>query len=108
MNAQFKKGVLDLVLLHLIHQKPLSAYDILVSLRSGLHVNENTIYPLLRRLESEGYLAYEKSYGEMGAPKKVFVLTKEGQDHYQTLYQDWKSFQHQVSLLLGGNQYEEK
>lgn len=106
MNAQFKKGVLDLVLLHLIHEKPLSAYDLLVRLSKGLHVNENTIYPLLRRLEKEHYLEHEKVYGEMGAPKKIFLLTELGKTHYTQLYEDWHSFQNEVNTLLGGPNHD--
>ena len=102
MNAQFKKGVLDLVLLHLISKKPLSAYDLLTELSTRLNVNENTIYPLLRRLDKEGYLSHQKQQGEMGAPKKVFILTDQGHSHYQKLYQDWETFQVEISTILGG------
>ncbi len=103
MNVQFKKGVLDLILLHLIEEKPRSAYDLIILLSEGLHVNENTIYPLLRRLEKEAYLSHKKAYGEMGAPKKIFLLTEKGKEHYLKLYHDWHSFQKEVSILLGGN-----
>ncbi len=102
MNAQFKKGVLDLILLHLIRQKPVSAYDLLTEISKRLEVNENTIYPLLRRLDKEGYLSHEKQQGDMGAPKKVFILTEQGQSHYTKLYRDWQAFQVEVSSILGG------
>ncbi|TVP96511.1 MAG: PadR family transcriptional regulator [Acholeplasmatales bacterium] len=102
MNAQFKKGVLDLVLLHIVHTGPVSAYDILVKTSSGLQVNENTIYPLLRRLERDGYLKHEKQQGEMGAPKKVFLLTDVGRSHYLERLEAWRTFQKEVSHVLGG------
>ena len=102
MNAQFKKGVLDLVLLHLVHERPVSVYDILIRLRSALDVNENTIYPLLRRLEKEGHLRHVKRAGEMGAPKKIFGLTPSGTEHYRSLYEQWETFKNEVSSLLGG------
>ncbi len=106
MNIQFKKGVLDLILLHLINEKPLSVYDLLIRLNKGLNVNENTIYPLLRRLEKEAYLTHDKVYGDKGAPKKVFLLTDKGKSHHQKLLNDWINFQSEVNELLGGKNDE--
>ncbi len=102
MKTQFKKGVLDLVLLHLIQDQPMTAYALLTTLKATMDVSQNTIYPLLRRLERLGYLSHEKSASSMGAPKKVFKLTQAGKMHYQKLFQDWHAFQSQVSEILGG------
>ena len=107
MNVQFKKGVLDLVLLHLVYDEPLSAYDVVHRLSNRLDVSANTIYPLLRRLEKDQYLMHEKRPSTMGAPKKVFTLTKQGKAHYIALKNAWLDFQAEVNLLLGGNTDEE-
>ncbi|MFH5882072.1 PadR family transcriptional regulator [Liberiplasma polymorphum] len=102
MNAQFKKGVLDLILLYTLKHTAKTTYDVLVDLREAMDVNENTIYPLLRRLESEGYITHEKIQGDMGAPRKVFLLTETGIKHLESLHQDWNKFYIQVNHLLGG------
>lgn len=106
MNIQFKKGVLDLVLLHLINESPLTAYDVVERLSNRLEVSANTIYPLLRRLEKDDYLTHEKRPSSMGAPKKVFTLTEQGKEHYTALKASWLSFQQEVNALLGGDSYD--
>lgn len=102
MNAQFKKGVLEMVLLQTLKPAALSTYDVLKHLRDRLDVNENTIYPLLRRLEAEGYVTFEKVYGELGAPRKLFKLTASGLEHLTTLSTQWWSFTEEVSAVMKG------
>ena len=106
MNAQFKKGVLDLILLYTLKHQAKTTYDVLSELRDAMDVNENTIYPLLRRLESDGYITHEKHQGEMGAPRKVYLLTELGKEHLEKMYQDWTIFYTQVNHLLGGKNHE--
>ncbi len=102
MNAQFKKGVLDLIALHVISEGPMTTYDVLVKLRDALDVNENTIYPLLRRLEQDTLISHQKHQGDMGAPRKVFLLTDAGKTHLATLKKDWFEFSSVVHTILGG------
>lgn len=107
MKTQFKKGVLDLILLHLIHESPTTAYSLLMRLKSSLDISQNTIYPLLRRLEKIGYLTHERKASDVGAPKKIFTLTQAGTTHYRSLFDDWQSFQSEVNdILLGGKNHD--
>jgi len=106
MNKQFKKGVLDLVLLHLIHESPATAYELLKKLETTLGVTQNTIYPLLRRLENDGFLTHERSASQVGAPKKLFKLTANGLEHYRNLYNDWMAFNTKIEAILGGQRHE--
>lgn len=102
MNVQFKKGVLEMVLLQTLKPSPMSAYDVLKHLSNRLDVNENTIYPLLRRLEIEGYLMFDKIYGDLGAPRKLFKLTEKGLLHLEDLSTQWWRFSKEVSTLMKG------
>lgn len=102
MNPQFKKGVLELCLLHVLEAKPMTTYDVLASLSERLDINENTVYPLLRRLESEAFITHEKRYGEMGAPRKVFLLTEKGLEEKEKLKQEWVEFMSRINDVLGG------
>ena len=55
MNAQYKKGVLELCVLKLIQQDDLYGYETVQKVSFYIEVTESTIYPLLRRLTKEGY-----------------------------------------------------
>ena len=50
MNAQFKKGVLELVVLLSLTRKDMYGYEIVSEVSKIIEVNEGTIYPLLKRL----------------------------------------------------------
>ena len=55
MNAQFKKGVLELVVLESVRKKDMYGYELVEEVSKVIDVNEGTIYPLLKRLTNEHY-----------------------------------------------------
>ena len=55
MNAQFKKGVLEMVVLLSLARKDMYGYEIVSEGSKIIEVNEGTIYPLLKRLTNEKY-----------------------------------------------------
>ena len=103
MNSQFKKGVIELIVLRLFTQKKLSTFEVLEQLRDPLEVNENTVYPVIRRLQSEGYLDVEKKELPVGAPRKYFFATDKGNQYVNELQKDWRLFVSTVDQLLGEN-----
>jgi PadR family transcriptional regulator PadR len=103
MNSQFKKGVIELIVLRLFTQKKLSTFEVLERLRDPLEVNENTVYPVIRRLHAEGYLDVEKKELPVGAPRKYFYATDKGNQYVNDLQQDWRTFVSTVDQLLGDN-----
>ena len=46
MNTQFKKGVLEICVLALIHKKDMYGYEIVQNISKVIEVNEGTIYPI--------------------------------------------------------------
>lgn len=50
MNPQFKKGVLELIVLESVRQKDMYGYELVEEVSQVVDVNEGTIYPLLKRL----------------------------------------------------------
>ena len=55
MDVQFKKGVLELVVLISVTQKDMYGYVLISEFSEIIDVNEGTIYPLLKRLTNEKY-----------------------------------------------------
>lgn len=101
MNAQMKKGVVELCIMKVIEHKKSSAYEILKTMKR-LEVNENTIYPILRRLKGDGYLSQERGNNDIGAPRKYYVLTEKGYDRLKSMYNDWLTFTGTVNEILEG------
>ena len=54
MDAQLKRGFLDVCVLASINRQDSYGYQIVKDVPSSLHLTESTLYPLLKRLESAG------------------------------------------------------
>ena len=55
MNSQFKKGVLELIVLVSVNKRDMYGYELVLEVSKVVDVNEGTIYPLLKRLTNENY-----------------------------------------------------
>jgi DNA-binding PadR family transcriptional regulator len=89
-KAQIKllRGLLDLIILQLLRSQPMHSYRIIMQIRKnfGIYFGSSTIYPLMNRMEEEGYIKSEWKM-EGGRYRKVYNLTSEGQD-FLTLTED--------------------
>lgn len=100
MNAQIKKGVLEMCLLHKLSQKDYYGYHLMKEMRVLFpEVNDSTFYAILRRLGKEG--AAVVYYGEeSGGPKrKYYKITDDGLESLETHVNDWKQLKEIVEQL---------
>jgi DNA-binding PadR family transcriptional regulator len=67
----------------------------------GLLVEEGTLYPLLRRLESQGFLHSEWRTGQ-GPPRRYYQLSPEGERLYERLTKSWHELNDAVQRLQEG------
>ena len=71
MNSQYKKGVLDLCVLSLLHRRDCYGYEISDFLSGHIDVADGTVYPLLRKLKNEGLLTTYLQEESGGPPRRV-------------------------------------
>lgn len=109
MNAQFKRGIVELCVLSELVQEDMYGYMIINNISNHLDVNENTIYPILRRLTKEDYFTTYLKESNIGAPRKYYKITKKGFEYYMQLRESWDSFIGGVYEILnkGGKKNEE-
>jgi PadR family transcriptional regulator, regulatory protein PadR len=68
----------------------------------GLDIDENTLYPLLRRLESQGLL--ESTWREANKRnKRYYHLSREGEVILIQLLQEWKVIDDSLTRIIGGD-----
>ena len=81
-DPQLLKGVLSLLLLHLLAQRESYGYEVVQRLHSiGLTgILEGTVYPALSRLEREGRLTTRLVASSSGPARKYYQPTKAGYD----------------------------
>ena len=106
MNTQFKKGIVEMCILGIIKQKDMYGFEVIDTISKEIDVNENTVYPILRRLTGQGmFETYEKTTN-VGAPRKYYKITPYGLEKYQEYENEWKTFLEGVFKLLGGIRHE--
>lgn len=104
MNTQFKKGVLELIVLESVRKRDMYGYELVAEVSKVVDVNEGTIYPLLKRLTNEHYFETYLQESSEGPPRKYYHITAPGILYHQELVQDWNLFQKQVNTFLKEHQ----
>lgn len=104
MNVQIKKGVVELCVLALLHEKDRYGYELVESISQHIEISEGTIYPLLRKFRQEGYVESYLEESQAGPPRKYYQLTLRGEAAYAEQLKEWNSFQEGVNALIGGVQ----
>jgi DNA-binding PadR family transcriptional regulator len=90
-----RRAVLPLLVLHLIAQGPSYGNQLMERIRAMtegvLSVNPNTMYPLLRQLESRGLIEGQWEHPERRS-RRYYSLTAEGRAEYKRLVEDVRPF----------------
>lgn len=100
MNAQFKKGVLELIVLESVRQRDMYGYELVEEVSKVVDVNEGTIYPLLKRLTNEHYFETYLRESTEGPPRKYYHLTVAGVLYRDGLEKEWKELSQKVGQFL--------
>ncbi|MBS6642844.1 MAG: PadR family transcriptional regulator [Clostridiaceae bacterium] len=100
MNAQFKKGVLELVVLLSVTKKDMYGYELVSEVSKVIDVNEGTIYPLLKRLTNEHYFETYLKESTEGPPRKYYHLTAAGLLYKERLKAEWVDFYGKVNQFI--------
>ena len=100
MNTQFKKGVLELCALSLLTKGDCYGYELADMLGKKLSVSEGTVYPMLRRLQHEGYFDSYLKESPNGPARKYYRITLKGRERQELLTEEWKAFSSRVDLFL--------
>ena len=106
MNAQFKKGVLELIVLESVRQRDMYGYELVEEVSKVVDVNEGTIYPLLKRLTNERYFETYLRESSEGPPRKYYHLTAAGIMHLEETRKEWQEFCQNVNEFLKEQGYE--
>lgn len=100
INTQFKKGVLELLILVMVEKKDMYSYELVEKVSKVVDVSEGTIYPILKRLTNEGYFeAYTKESTE-GPIRKYYHITSSGLEVMQKELIEWRKFSKSVNDFI--------
>ena len=102
MNSQFKKGIIEMCVLKIISRKDMYGFELIENISREIEVNENTIYPILRRLTKQELFDTYTESTSIGAPRKYYTLTDLGKEKLKEYEDEWKTFLDSVYRILGG------
>ena len=80
MDAQMKRGFLEVCVLASINRQDSYGYQIVKDVPALLNLTESTLYPLLKRLEAAGLLT-TYSVEHSGRLRKYYRITEAGVRH---------------------------
>ena len=69
---------------------------------AGMPIEEGTLYPLLRRLESQGLLKSEWRI-EDGPPRRYYTLSPDGTRHVKNLSASWSELVTTMNRLIANS-----
>jgi PadR family transcriptional regulator PadR len=104
-DQEWKKGSAELLVLSLLEDQPRHGYDIskLIKIRSGgaLEFHVTSLYPLLHRLEKQGWIDGRWVEKSEQRRRRYYKLTAQGKRELRSKQKSWKDFVAVISQITG-------
>lgn len=101
MVFQLGSTLLDACVLAVLTKGDAYGYTLTQQLKAVLDISESTLYPVLRRLQKDGYLeTYDEPY--QGRNRRYYKITNKGENQYTYYLTEWNNYKKSVDSLLGG------
>lgn len=97
--------LLDAVVLAVVSKEKEGTYGYKITqdIRKAIDISESTLYPVLRRLQKNQFLAvYDMEYG--GRNRRYYKLTESGAVKLEEYQSGWKDYSSRISNLLSGEE----
>ena len=99
MPFSFSGALLDGCVLAVLSEDDAYGYKLTQSLQQAAQISESTLYPVLRRLQKEGYLeTYDSPYA--GRNRRYYKITSEGRHKLTHTKEEWVKYKATIDSLL--------
>jgi PadR family transcriptional regulator, regulatory protein PadR len=103
--SELRRGSLTLAVLGSLRE-PRYGYALLQVLQEQkIDIEANTLYPLLRRLESQELLTSDWDTSE-SRPRKYYTVSAKGQEVLEQLLGEWERMQSSIASICGKGRKE--
>lgn len=89
MDVQLKRGLLDICVLAAIKDEESYGYQIVKDMKPYVDISESTLYPILRRLETQELLTV-RSAEHNGRLRKYYRITDAGLSRIHAFKEEWR------------------
>ena len=101
MDIQLKRGLLDVCVLAAIQDNDSYGYQIIKDICPLISISESTLYPILRRLETGGFVSV-RSAEHNGRLRKYYTITPLGLKKLEYFVEEWKEIALIYKFVTGG------
>ncbi len=103
MDAQLKRGILDVCVLAAIKDEDSYGYKIIKDMKPYMEMTESTLYTILKRLELSGMLTvYSSEHG--GRLRKYYHITKAGLGRIEDFKDEWREVMSMYRFVVKGEE----
>ena len=100
MLLELRRGVLSIAVLSQL-SKEQYGYSLLKALSDqGMEIDQSTLYPLLRRLESQGLLQSDWRIMDESRPRRYYVISTQGKVALAKLKKEWSVMAETMKQML--------
>ncbi len=104
--TELRRGSLTLAVLGSLRE-PRYGYALLQILQEqNIDIEANTLYPLLRRLESQELLTSDWDTSE-SRPRKYYTVSAKGKEVFSQLMREWGNMQRSIMAICGKGENNE-
>lgn len=102
MDIQLKKGLLEFCVLSALQRSDSYGYQIIKDVSNCVEISESTLYPILKRLESNFYVeTYSVEYNSR--LRKYYKITTAGKERIKEFLDDWQQVMKIYYFIKGEN-----
>ena len=99
MDAQLRRGVLDVLVLSTIKNQDSYGYKIIKDLKPILDLSESTLYTILKRLIDDQMVVVRSEEFE-GRLRKYYHITNKGKQRIEDFKNEWQELMNIYSFIV--------
>ena len=105
MDIQLKRGLLEACVLAVLKKGDSYGYQLVKDIGECIDISESTLYPILKRLDSNDMLTVYSSEHN-GRLRKYYRITEAGKNKVKTFIEEWNEVMQVYNFIIQGEEYE--
>lgn len=99
--------VIEFLILAIVDREDSYGYEISQTVKLIANIKESTLYPMLKRLEKEGYVT-TYSQEHQGRKRKYYSITSLGQKELAVQKEEWQAYTNRITEIVEGRLRHDK
>lgn len=98
--------LIECLILAIVNEHDSYGYEISQTIKAVATIKESTLYPILKKLTSDGYLTtYTETVNNRA--RKYYAITAFGQEHLQYLEREWQEYRNAIDTIIKGGSHHD-